>query len=611
VIGRVLKRGDKLASLLYYLYGPGKACEHTHPHLVAGWRYPAELEPPVRPDGRRDFRRLTGLLMLPVAALGDRAPALPVWHCAVRAAPEDPDLGDGAWMAIAEKIMDRTGLSRRGEEDDGVRWVAVHHGDKHIHIVATLARRDRRRARLDNDYYRIGEALRDIEAEYGLRVVARADRTTAKNPTRAEHEKAARVGRPEPARVTLRRHVTAAAARTRSEPEFFAELARRDVKVRLRHSTRHPAEVTGYAVALPGHTTTAGEPELIWYGGGKLAPDLTLPKLRRRWAPAGHQGPRPGPGPGPRARLHGHGLSERPGRAVLRREAGRCATAARSEPAYFTALAGAGLLVRLRDDPARPGRVAGYAVSLPGLTDRDGHQAWYGGTALAPELALPAMRRRWQAGRPGAAPRSATFAGPETGDIFGYAAGVAAAAARQLQAAPGSAAAADIAWAAADVLTVAAEVTGSPDLAQAADRFGRAARASWGRIPAPCPAGAGLRTAAYLLAACHPGGHRAATARLALMTALTGLARALAELRTAQRRLLQATAARDAAGHLATAATRPAPAPAAVQLAGLDTPAPPVTMRPASSGRLGPVLRPRRPRRPGPAPGPGRPRRTR
>ena len=60
------------------------------------------------------------------------------------------------------------------------------------------------------------------------------------------------------------------------------------------------------------------------------------------------------------------------------------------------------------------------------------------------------------------------------------------------------------------MLTTAAEVTGSPDLAQAADRFSRAARASWGRIPAPSPAGAGLRTAAYLLAACTPGGHQAA-----------------------------------------------------------------------------------------------------
>jgi hypothetical protein len=212
VIGRILERGHELGRLLYYLYGPGKACEHVSPHLVSAWCHPAELEPPLRPDGRRDFRKLTGLLLQPVALAGGRAPAEPVWHCAVRAAPDDPELGDGAWMRIAAEVMDRTGLSRYGEEDEGVRWVAVHHGDNHIHIVATLARQDGRRASLDNERWRVGAALRDIETEYGLTVVARADRTAARRPTRAEAEKASRAGQAEPPRATLRRHVQAAVA---------------------------------------------------------------------------------------------------------------------------------------------------------------------------------------------------------------------------------------------------------------------------------------------------------------------------------------------------------------------------------------------------------------
>src|SRR5258708_33784836 len=48
VIGKVL-RGTNAARLLYYLYGPGKANEHTDPHLVAGFCDPADLEP----EGRR------------------------------------------------------------------------------------------------------------------------------------------------------------------------------------------------------------------------------------------------------------------------------------------------------------------------------------------------------------------------------------------------------------------------------------------------------------------------------------------------------------------------------------------------------------------------------
>jgi hypothetical protein len=35
---------------------------------------------------------------------------------------------------------------------------------------------------------------------------------------------------------------------------------------------------------MPGDTTTAGTP--VWYGGGKLAADLTWPRLTRRWTPA-------------------------------------------------------------------------------------------------------------------------------------------------------------------------------------------------------------------------------------------------------------------------------------------------------------------------------------
>jgi hypothetical protein len=45
-----------------------------------------------------------------------------------------------------------------------------------------------------------------------------------------------------------------------------------------------PGQVIGYSVALPGDTTKDGGP--VWYGGGKLAPDLSWPKLQQRWTPA-------------------------------------------------------------------------------------------------------------------------------------------------------------------------------------------------------------------------------------------------------------------------------------------------------------------------------------
>jgi hypothetical protein len=486
----------------------------------------------------------------------------------------------------------------------------VHHGQNHIHIAATLARQDGRRARLDNDWYRIAEALRDLEKEYGLQVVARADRTAAKRPTRAEQEKAGRTGRPEPARVTLQRQVAAAAAGARAEPEFFAALGKRGLLIRLRHSTHNPGEVTGYAVGLPGDATAAGEQ--IWYGGGKLAPDLSLPKLRRRWPEPGERTHHPhSAADGARPRLSGHGMTARSSRAVLRREVTMCA-AARSERELFAGLAAAGLLVRLQHSPTQPDQVTGYAVSLAGMTHWDGQQVWYGGQALDGQLSLGALRRRWQEGRPGTPPAPDAFAAADTRDIFGYASAVAAEAARQLRGSPAAAQSADIAWAAADVLIAAAQATGSPELQQAADGFSRAARASWGRIPPPSPGGAALRTAAYLLATCTPPGTRRRIDRLALFSALAGLARVVGELRGAQHRLLQASAAHSAAAALAAAAATSGLAPPAGP-ATVDFPWPAAPFRPAAPasgpGRAGRPRSARHRPRPGPSragPGPAR-----
>jgi hypothetical protein len=308
--------------------------------------------------------------------------------------------------------------------------------------------------------------------------------------------------------------------------------------------------VTGYAVGLPGDAAASGDQ--IWYGGGKLAPDLSLPKLRRRWPEPSERAHRQHSAAGSaRPRLDGHGMTSRSSRVVLRREVSMCAAAARSEREFFAGLDTAGVLVRLRHSPTQPAQVTGYAVSLPGMTHRDGQQVWYGGQTLDGQLSLGALRRRWQAGRPGTPPGPDAFAGADTRDIFGYATAAAADAARQLRVSPAAAASADIAWAAADVLTAAAQATGSPELQQAADGFSRAARASWGRIPAPSPGGAALRTAAYLLAACAPPGTRRRIDRLALISALAGLAGAVAAVREAQNRLLQATAAHRAATRLA------------------------------------------------------------
>jgi hypothetical protein len=284
VIGKIsTPRGEHVEPLIYYLFGPGRHQEHTDPHIVAGWRHPASLEPALRPDGKRDFTMLTGLLKQPQAALGERGYPRPVWHCAMRAAPGDRMLSDDEWAAIAYEVMDRTGLSPCGQEDEAVRWIAVRHGDDHIHLVAMLARQDGGKPSLSWERYKVRAACLAAEQRYGLRSTAPADHTAARRPTRAENEKTARRGLKEAPRITLRRQVTTAAAAAGSEHEFFARLDQAGVLVRQRFSVSNPGQVTGYAVALPSDTTKDGGP--VWYGGGKLAADLTWPKLAQRWTP--------------------------------------------------------------------------------------------------------------------------------------------------------------------------------------------------------------------------------------------------------------------------------------------------------------------------------------
>ena len=287
MIGKIsAPRGQRVEPLIWYLFGPGRREDHSDPHVVAGWRHPAELEPPLRANGSRDFRTLNGLLNQPNDAMGSFAYDRPVWHCALRASPEDKMLSDDEWAAIAHDVMDRTGLARYGEEDGAVRWIAVRHAPDHIHLVVMLARQDGRRPSTRNDRYQVRDACRAAERKHGLRPTAPADRTAPRYPTRAEVEKAAGRDLDEAPRVTLRRAVTTAAAASASPAEFFARLQAAGIAVRQRHSTTSPGQVTGYAVALPGDLTNDGSP--IWYSGGKLAADLTWPKLTLHWHPARH-----------------------------------------------------------------------------------------------------------------------------------------------------------------------------------------------------------------------------------------------------------------------------------------------------------------------------------
>ncbi|MEU2133640.1 relaxase/mobilization nuclease domain-containing protein [Streptomyces sp. NPDC018352] len=276
MIPQIHKQGSDTLGLLYYLYGKGTHEEHVDPHLVASFD---GMSPDPGRDATATKKDLGQLLDQPLHLLtADQRPDKHVWHCSVRAAPDDPILTDEQWAEIARRIVAATGIDPR--DGAGCRWAAVRHADDHIHIVATLVREDGRRPNHHRSGKRAQAEARLIEKELGLRQVAPGDGTAAQRPTSAERHKAERQGRERTAREELRETVRRAVTGARSDEEFFDRLAAAGLLIRKR--TAPSGDLLGYKVALPDDLNKDGEP--VFYPGARLAPDLSLPRIRERWS---------------------------------------------------------------------------------------------------------------------------------------------------------------------------------------------------------------------------------------------------------------------------------------------------------------------------------------
>ncbi|BDH07175.1 relaxase/mobilization nuclease domain-containing protein [Streptomyces seoulensis] len=282
MIPRIQKRGQRTIGLLYYLYGPGQFEEHTDPHLVASWDNNAR--DPGR-DPNATLQQLQQLLDQPVENVEQAArPKKHVWHLSVRNAAEDRILSDEEWGEVARRMVAAAGIDTPAQ-GAGCRWAAVRHADDHIHIIATLVREDGFNPDLDHDAHRVQAQARALEVELGLRRLNKGDDTAAKRPTSAERHKAKRQGRERTAREELRETVRRAVAGTAGEEEFFDRLAAAGLLIRKRAAPS--GDLLGYKVALPDDLNKDNEP--VFYPGARLAPDLSLPRIRERWSGTGIQ----------------------------------------------------------------------------------------------------------------------------------------------------------------------------------------------------------------------------------------------------------------------------------------------------------------------------------
>jgi hypothetical protein len=282
-----ITRGDRMGGLLVYLAGPGRHNEHSDPHLVAGdsaimaWHDDAVLD-------RDAALAVARQLDHPRRAFGVEVPGGAVWHCSLSLRASEGELPDEKWAAIARDFVEEMGFTGDVEPGSGraaCRWVAVRHGvsaggNDHVHVAVSLVREDGTKASVWNDRPRAQRVVGELERKHGLEVLesrqaGRGDRGVKP----AELAKTVRQGAPEPARATLARTVRGCAAAAGDEAEFVRRARRAGLLVRPRYAAGREDVVAGYSVA---QRPAAGE-RPVWYGGGHLAKDLTLPRLRADW----------------------------------------------------------------------------------------------------------------------------------------------------------------------------------------------------------------------------------------------------------------------------------------------------------------------------------------
>jgi len=305
-----ISRGSHPVGLFRYLIGPGKANEHRDPQLVAG---SAEL---MRLTGGRrltmsDATVLGRLVDEPRRQFGTSVTVVTrdvdgnvtghkdahIWHCPLSLHAEEGQLADETWQRVAESFIAKMGFGgvRPAER---CRWAAVRHGpsaggNDHVHLVVGLVRENGEAAVVHNDRPRAQQACRELEVEFGLRQVegrgrGAGERAYTQRELLGDRRRGRDVGEPgrwapeNGSRQTLERIVRAAATASSTEEQFVGVLRAEGVLVRARFAKGSHEHAVGYSVALRPRP----DEKPVWYPGGQLSRELTLPRLRTGWEPA-------------------------------------------------------------------------------------------------------------------------------------------------------------------------------------------------------------------------------------------------------------------------------------------------------------------------------------
>ncbi|MFD0574783.1 relaxase/mobilization nuclease domain-containing protein [Kitasatospora gansuensis] len=254
MIGNIT-RGRKAYGGLLYDHGPGRRDEHVDPRIIAG------SVPGTWQQVARQIDHHTG-----------QKPHLtePIWRVSLSLPDEDGVLADARFAAIAEEYVSRMGFA-------ACPWVAVRHGDDHIHITVSRLGWDGRQVTNGRDKLRNRAACDALEIKH--RLVRAESRFKAVPGVRSGNELAAARARgaAPPEREQIRALVSAArdAAAGRGRAHFEQLLA--EAGVDFKANVASTGRMSGYSFSLPSWVKPDGEQ--VWVTASKTGRDLAWAKL--------------------------------------------------------------------------------------------------------------------------------------------------------------------------------------------------------------------------------------------------------------------------------------------------------------------------------------------
>ncbi len=173
MIGKITT-GSSGRRLIRYLFGPGKANEHTDQRVITSGLVLGGEALAGSNLSHRQIADLGAGLDEAHEIFGTDPKGGHILHLSLSLPPEDRHLSDDQWGEIANVAMTALGF-----ESDGVQpaaWVAVGHGtsangNQHVHIAATLVRIDGSRVNTWQSKKVLSGVCAEIEASYDLTVV--------------------------------------------------------------------------------------------------------------------------------------------------------------------------------------------------------------------------------------------------------------------------------------------------------------------------------------------------------------------------------------------------------------------------------------------------------